>query len=403
VAINESAYSFWVNPVENFRGSRLDSTILLSFGKATRRFLEEWRGPTTDYDVYGAPGSSGSPVYGQTSSAVIGVTSCALAPEGPFRCTADTDHFLRRFDADRNLVLDAVEYDWLSTDFAADYHRLRFDTPTRRAEWLPFHPTPGRGELVVGGDGAWVGRVTAGSAAETDGLWHAISHFRNNGTYRVGLRARGTLAGQTSYVKFRSELGNRDEVIEIRPGVDWQWITGRVQLGDWPDYRLVLGTRDGVLDVSEIALVREEGRLNFETGAERRSWDYQTAHPTSWGIGGPGSFSAVADGPCRPVTTLPPPGPDNWCLANRRIALRANTDYEIRFTAQHVSGSTGTATVSLWGSGSGSGSAFRFGSTGERVDVEVTIRTTVAMDTGLYFDTRERMSFMVDNVQVRER
>lgn len=399
VDVNFPAYSFWINGVDSFPGGDLPATVLFSAGRATSKFLEPFRGPTTDYDIYGAPGASGSPVIipGAAGGRIGGTTSCAASPEGPFRCTADTDHFLALFDADGDQALDAIEYDWLATRYAADFYFFDFNTPSRRAEWRRRVALP----EGVGGDfvfnigfGEWYARITAGPGGPEDRLWHGASRFRRDSTYRLVLRARGTLPGQRSYVKFRTDLGDAERLVELRPGTAWGWLTGSVHL-DRGDYHLYLGTDAGTsLLVSEMAVVREEGRLNFETGAERRAWRYQgDSHPTSWGLRGSSDFSGVAQGPC-------PAG----CLRNGYVALQPGTTYRLTFRARHVSGPlSAEAFARVPGGGSQGVATWRFQASGERVTRELTFTTRDPLQksaNAILFGTDGAQTFLVDDVRL---
>ena len=115
----------------------------------------------------------------------------------------------------------------------------------------------------------------------------------------------------------------------------WKRVTGRVLLGPESDYRLILGAPTGSsYYLNSIAIVRDDAMFDFQTAEERAAWEYiGNAHPTSWGIGGPGDFSGVVVGPS------PSAG---WSLRQRDIALEAQHSYEITYDVKHVHGDPAT-------------------------------------------------------------
>lgn len=335
----DPAYSFWVNPVENFRGARLDQTILYSQGAVTKASYPDpdgWRGPTTDYDIYGAPGASGSSIIGsgRLGYEVIGVTSCTPRPEGAYRCAADIQHLLKTYDTDRNEALDALEYDVTSRTFARTFTLLQLETPLQRSQWRWI---PERSSLT-NEPGHWVAKVEGQYDQEwVDDVWHATSIFEANATYRISILVYGRtdIVSGPAYLKFRSDASNTAVVSEFRPvNGEWKRLSLRVKLENQPDYRLVFGQKYyGNYYIRDVAIVREDaGSLDFETGDERRAWEYTaTSYPSSWGIGGATDFSAVVVGPS-PLNV-------GWSIRNRFVALRPARSYEIEYSAKHIAGS----------------------------------------------------------------
>ena len=187
VMIGDEAYSFWVNPVDNFRGNKVSSTILYSPGKALDHFIHPgFDGPMTNYDIENRGGASGSPVFAQRNNQIIGITSCG---NDDVRCATDADHFLNLFDAScntfgsRNWVIDAIEYDWMMTRPIRDFRTIGFDTPFKRSEWRQeVVPGSGGGGLIINegnlarqnhrvGSPLEYGPVYAGSNLQGDGKY----------------------------------------------------------------------------------------------------------------------------------------------------------------------------------------------------------------------------------------
>jgi hypothetical protein len=391
----DQAYSFWVNPVDNFNGAPLDWTIIYSAGSATRRFDGGYRGPSTEFNMYIAGGGSGSAVNSASGHDVIGVTS--IGPDGGTpRTTADTDHFLRGFDADRNSVLDPIEYDWLMTQPLQKFYLFQFDTPLKRALWMKNPVTAGGGSFTTE-TGGWTGKVIAGPDSETDGLWHRTAKFLPNATYRISAAVKGS-RNQVSYVKFWSDsAGAASEVKWIfDAGTDFRRVTGRVTLGNFPDYRIIIGTSArSTAYVQDLTIVREDATtLDFETAEERRSWEYVgNSYVTSWGIRGSNDFSGVVVGPC------------DLCLRNRFVGFRPNAQYTVTFTARHVSGAMGgTPFIRIQNLGGVTvfNQNWRFNSAGEQRTFTVRFRNGGTHGQTLVLGASGDLKFMVDDIRIRE-
>lgn len=393
--VGDEAYSFWVNPVENFRGQRLASTVLHSSGSAIRREVSDWRGPTTEYNLYGAPGASGSAVFGGAKHGhrVIGVTSCAPVPEGPSRCTSDTTHFLRQHDAERNGVLDAIEYDWVMTEPRMAFRFLSFDTVTSRAHWLS---VPNGGGSINTESGLWAGKVVPGPGT-TDGLWHRTARFAPNTTYRFSVVVRSA-AGGSGYIKLRSDTGPGEVVAALDPGTSWIRLTGRLTTGGSPHYRLLLGANLGAtLYVRDVSFTQENAGLTFGSGDERRTWEAVGAsHITSWGLAGAGDLSGVMAGPT--------PSGIPWGLRNRNVALRPNRTYEVLFTVRHVSGGldqNATFSVEDLGGNSVGRQTWTFTSAGQQLARRIVVTTNTHSGHTIVFGGGS-LTYLVDNVLIRE-
>ena len=407
VAEKDAVYSFWVNPVDDFGGAALGNTLLFSAGTAGGDFTN-WYGPAVSYGLYTAGGASGSSILGrgEHEHRIVGVTSGGGGPggaEGPGRNASRTRDFRRRFDADRNGVLDAIEYDWLITRAPRDFLRLRFDTAQDRALWQGVPAEASGQNRATGAEtrdpGFWVGRVTGGTSGTADGLWHLGARFAPGATYRVSVAARGTTAGQSSYLRFRADSApGADRVVRFRPGTDFGRFTDRVTLGDHPDYRLIAGTdAGGTLDLLEVALVREGATLGFGTDEERRAWEFAGAsYPTAWGLGGAGDFAGVVVGPS--------PG-QGWGLRNRHVALRAGRRYRLTFTSQHVGGDrlqTARVTIRNLAGRLASESTWVYPADGQRREHDLTFGTGNEPAHTLTFGAAGAVSFMVDRVRLTE-
>jgi V8-like Glu-specific endopeptidase len=402
VRIGEKAYSFWVNPVENFRGSRLDWTTLFSSGDATNRYVSDWRGPTTTYSMYGAGGSSGSPVLSAASSQVIGITSAAFGGGGVFRDIADTDHFLRQSDADRNNVLDAVESDWVMTQPLESFYHFWFNTPLKQALWMK-NPVAGRGSFTTEA-GPWTAKVEGlRSGQENDGLWRRTAKFVPNATYRISVAARGVSAGQTSYIRFWSDTAGAgsDRIWRFAPDGTWRRFTGRVTLGNNPHYRLILGTDSTTaVYIQDLTLVREDNTmLNFETGSDRAAWEcIGGSYITPWGMNGSNDFSGVVTGPS--------PTPPGWGLRNRYVAFRPNQTYELSFMVKHIAGPVNVASAHVNIQTLGGASAFRntwaFTTVGEQRQLSYRFAIPHEMGYTLTFGSSGSVGYMIDNINIRE-
>lgn len=139
VNAGDEAYSFWVNPVNQYH---LGNTLLHSFGTATSESIFTNRPLKffTDYTIFGERGCSGSSVIGtgRHKNQVIGVTAIVATFESTptivGRRVADTSSFLTFFDADKNGVLDVIEYDMMLTAAPRNFYHLIF-TPLEQSQW----------------------------------------------------------------------------------------------------------------------------------------------------------------------------------------------------------------------------------------------------------------------------
>src|SRR5262249_37858308 len=185
----DQVYSFWQNPVTSLTALSGNGTLLHSAGSVLAP--NSYPGSTTpanfiDTDLYVTFGGSGSANIGtgRHNHQVIGVTSTGpwlanSATEGPGRRIASIRYLLDLFDADKNNVLDAIEYDFLFTRSPRDFYRMEFDTPLKRAMWRIAPPptlTSNRGS-ITSAPGFSVGRVDGSSNQFNDGLWHSIARF----------------------------------------------------------------------------------------------------------------------------------------------------------------------------------------------------------------------------------
>lgn len=338
VEVGTPAYSFWPHAA-----IRLDSTLMYSSGVADARHAEDdgFLGRYTHYKMWAVGGASGSTNLvgdGGHSHRVVGVTAQTVGGEGPSRNVPDAVKFLADYDADRNGVIDAVDYDWLMTAPSQSIFLFSFDTPFRLSRWVavPGGSATSAGARVGSLDGfpAMTGvPAQGGTPAKTDGYWNHFARFRARGSYRLSLSASGTAApGRSSYVKFRSDRSNHEVRFDFTPQAGSARFTGRVTLGDHPDYRLILGTdADSSVVVSSLAIAAEGTPFGFATHDERRSWEYGALSlPTSWGTRGANSFGGAVVGP----TT----GPPGWGLRNRFLGLLPGTRYRIEFEVLPVRG-----------------------------------------------------------------
>jgi len=246
--------------------------------------------------------------------------------------------------------------------------------------------------------GVWLGRTTGIAGTTVDGLWHATARFRPNGTYRLSVVAKGSRAGRLAHVKLRSDTSGDEQVMSFPVTTDWQRFTGRLTIGNQPDYRLVVGaTNTGTIDIQSIAVVREAAPFAFSSGDERRSWEYAGgSYVTSWGIGGSTDFSGVVVGPS--------PG-QGWGLRNRYVALRANQDYSLTFRSLHVRGELSNlphVSIRNLAGQPTFDSPWQYAAQGQRVDHRYSFRTGNDQGYTLTFVTGGKLAFMVDNIQLRE-
>ena len=331
-------YSFWVNP-----GSREDSTLLYSEGRAVRRVDDsnvplppggKRLGPRTDYEIWCAGGGSGSsvivPQHGYRS---VGVAQGASDAGGPERNVPDITAFLGRFDADRNRILDAIEYDWLMTRPLEDFLLLDFSSRLQRARWIavPGGGATGTHERPESLDG--LPGMRAG-ASDIDCWWEQFARFRSNQTYRISVAVSPAGSTGSGYVKFRSDSTGAERRVNFRADAP-QVQSSTIMLGPESDYRLVLGaTARSSATVGALSLVAEgaPGRdipVGFATHHQRRSWRYLgTSRPMSRGVDRFAGFSGVVVGPT---------GPEGG-LANPWLALNQNRPLRMRFRTRAVEG-----------------------------------------------------------------
>lgn len=243
---------------------------------------------------------------------------------------------------------------------------------------------------------------TNNSAAPRDVLMHSNARFAPNATYRISALVYGTTANKAGYIKLRSTSSGQEEQLTFTPALNgWQRVVGRITLRNYEDYRLILGgVGDGSYYLSQLVFLREDGNamLDFDTGTERRSWEYvHEAHPTAWGIDGAGDFSAVVVGP-----TVGIAGKPDWGLRNRHVALEANHRYEISFVAQHVSGALNQDLFMQIEDLSGlvqDRVSWRFGTNGERVARTAQVVTLHGRN-GITFGAMGDTTYMVDNIRI---
>lgn len=391
-SVGDRAYSFWVNP-GSYAGVNLPVTLLYSEGAVTSRYDGGWRGPSTDLSIFAAPGASGSPVLRFGDYQVMGVTSAAPTGGGTPRTVADTRHLLDLYDADHNNVLDAIEYDLFFTRSPQDFYLLQFDTATQRAQWVTV-PAAGANAHIA----TPYSEIDGTAPGATDGLWDRTARFVPNATYRISLAALGTAAGQTSYLKFRSDSSGDEVTMPIAPKTGWARFTGRVTLHNYPDYRLIVGTNHGGnLFVQNIALTRESSAdVSFDTGDERRAWEYWGAsYPSTSGIDGSQSFSGLVGGSC-----------SSWCLRNRYIGLRAHHTYDLTFRAKHVSGSLFLRRPYVRIMDLGGNVLFQgtwgFSAVGQQLTVHERFTTGDVQGETLCFGAGAPLSYMVDHIHLQE-
>jgi hypothetical protein len=245
-------------------------------------------------------------------------------------------------------------------------------------------------------------------APPRDALWHANARFAPNASYRISVAVYGLTSGnRQGYLKLRSNKGNVESTFPFTPVQGgWQRISGRVTLGNYDDYRLLVGgDGQGSFYLSEVTLLREDGNaaLTFDTGEERRAWEYVGgSHPTSWGVNGAGDFAAVVVGPS--ATDPNNPSDYGWNLRNRHIGLEANKVYEISFDALHSAGPFDRELFANIEDLSGIVDGqfhWRFASAGERTTKTFQVTTHHGRN-GITFGAYGATTYLVDNIRIRE-
>jgi hypothetical protein len=412
-SIGEPVYSFWFNPINNFNqsGTSINRTLLHSSGAVVPP-----NGPQnfSDDNLYTAPGASGSPLIGTGphDHQVVGVTSVgptiSAVPgnpdEGSGRRWANVRYLFDNFDSDNNEVVDAIEYDLFYMRAPRNFYDLGFTTPLRRASWIRSGASAANGapSSVTNAPGFWVGHVVGSAGQETnDGLWHQTARFQPNATYRISMVVYGiSTDASPAYIKIRSDIGRTDSLLTFTPTVGvWQRLTFRVTLGNRTDYRLILGELfDGQYYVNNIAILRESANLDFESGEERRAWEYTgRSYVTSVGLNGATDFSGMVNGA----------SPTRWGLRNRNIALRANRTYDITCAVRHVSGSLSATNFMSVENLSGvvaKDLPWTFNSVGETRALTLTVATGNEPGNAIAFGTfGGDMKFMIDNIKIVEK
>jgi hypothetical protein len=248
----------------------------------------------------------------------------------------------------------------------------------------------------------------ADPAPARDALWHANARFAPNASYRVSLAVHGLTGGsRRGYLKLRSDKGNVESTVAFTPAQGgWQRVSGRVTLANHDDYRLLVGgDGEGSFYLSEVSLLREDDNaaLTFDTGEERRAWEYVGgSHPTSWGVTGAGNFAAVVVGPS--ATDPNNPSDYGWNLRNRHIGLEAGRVYEISFDALHSSGPLDRELFATIEDLSGIVDGqfhWRFAAAGERATKTFQVATHHGRN-GIAFGAHGPTTYLVDNVRIRE-
>jgi hypothetical protein len=241
-----------------------------------------------------------------------------------------------------------------------------------------------------------------------DGLSNINARFAPNATYRVSALVQGlSVNNKIGYVKFQSPQGGPERRITFSPEQNApKRITGRVTLGPYADYRLMVG---GDSDLSyyvwSIAIVREDGgaALNFDSGEERRAWEYVgNSHPTSWGINGAGDFSGVVVGPSPNNTNST--SNFTWSLRNRYIGMEADKTYRITFDVVHVAGPVDSELFAKVEDLNGVAEGlftWRFAQAGERAAKSFSL-TTHSMRNGIVFGAVGAVTYMVDNIRITQ-
>ncbi len=335
VEVGTEAYSFWVNSAV-----RLPQTLLFSDGRATVTGADPpWLGDNTQYDLWTRAGGSGSTVLAPSHGhCVVGTTQGGPSDGqgGPWRAVPDASAFVSRFDADRNAVLDAIEYDWLVTRPYRDVVYARFDLPLEQSRWVA---VPGGSATSTVGSGPRIHNLTGypemtANATDRDGYWEQTSRFVPGRTYRISVKATA-LGGNapTGYVKFRSDRSGHEVMCRFRVGLR-AVEAGILTLGSHDDYRLILGVGpDSSIKIWEMVVLSDhesDGRpvvIGFDTHDARRTWNYAgDCRPASCGVRAAQGFSAAVVGP-----SSEPGG-----IWNHHLGLHTSRSYSIRFATRTV-------------------------------------------------------------------
>lgn len=334
VVIGQKAYSFWSNPA-----LRMAHTLLYSSGPASEQHLDDtgWLGRNTTYLMWTASGASGSTnliAEGGHNNRVVGVTQGGPENGGLNRHVPDALNFMAGYDADQNLVPDAVDYDWLITTPLQRFYLFQFDTAFQLSRWVAI--PNGSGVAVGTRVGSLNGfpemRGVAGKS--TEGYWNIFARFQAGRTYRISVAAKGgqdnSTSDKNSYVKFRSERSGHEVSFNFIPTNTASRFTGSITLSGYSDYRLILGTNVGShVAIESLAIVLEGVPLDFASFEERKSWEYvEKCLPVSWGTEGAGFGAGVVG----PTTSL------GWGIRNRYLGLLTNTRYRIRFKVLCIQG-----------------------------------------------------------------
>ena len=322
VTVGTLAYSFWSNPAQ-----RLRSMLLYSKGVATSRETIDWLGPTTFYDMWGVGGSSGSTLLSpEHYNRIVGTTQGGLAGlGGAWRAAPNASNFLREYDADRNQVLDAIEYDWLTSKPLQNFYFFSFTAGLELARWVVVphgsaHSVTARGYYL---DGA---PVMEGTDSKSDGCWEQFARFRPRAVLRITVRASGeqqSASSPGSYIKFRADASGHEVRYDFRPGFQPALHAGQLELENFADYRLILGTHPGTnVKIESLSIAVDRQPLGWGTHDERRSWQYgKNAFPVAWGVRTNIGFSGAVVGP----------EPHPFCLRNSYLGLVPGNSYRIRF------------------------------------------------------------------------
>ena len=331
VNVGDPGYSVYRNAV-----LRRDDVQLYSKGTAisVNQDRTPFQGPSIDYDIFAVGGVSGSTTLaalGDDANQVVGVTQGAT---GRTRTVPKVTEFLRRFDADNNAVVDAVDYDWLITRPPLDFRLLDFTTPLQRSHWVavPHGSAVGFGPMGTLLDLPTMSARTSANdpQLQIDGYWHQTSRFRG-GLHRISLVASGETDATgpvTGYVRFHSDSTGPEQVFSFTPTGTPGRFTGTVDLGQQGDYRLILGVNGGSKVIIEsLSIVHEGTPIGFRTFDERRAWEFLGKGVIiSRGINQPTGFAAILE------------GGEPWGLRNRHLALLPRTRYDISVPARHRAG-----------------------------------------------------------------
>lgn len=249
---------------------------------------------------------------------------------------------------------------------------------------------------------------TRNPSSTSDALIHTNARFQPNTTYRFSAAIYGfnlNSQEQNGYLKFKVPNSNRSEEIEFTPTYrTWSRITGSIELDGSSDYQLMLGgSEQASYYLYDLTIIKEANSsfLDFQTGEERKRWEYiHGSYPTSWGIDGGGDFSAIVKG----VSTSNPRSYSgyDWSIRNRYIGLEANKNYLISFDAQHISGDLRNelfARIEDLNGVSEELYTWRFTQNGGRGHYEFEVCTD-HHKSGITFGALGSSTYMVDNIQI---